>query len=266
MVDDEYRRLAERLLAFPNPDGTLPSVQLLPGRLPDDSLLRVPLAANSTVIGTSIRWQRQGPPHIDVVLSVPREVPDILAFYERELGQLGWNPAAWPSHSAPGGFISSGVGRPHYFSRGEDGPILVLSLAGQEDGHTEVRVRTQDPFPKSDWARMSRLRESVPVLRPPVGVQLWGDGGGGSEHRWTSEAVAQTEMSPAELESHLARQLIGAGWTRVEQGACGPMACSTWIVPGEEGWYGLLVVAEAPGKARRAILLKVDSGTRTITS
>ncbi len=264
MADEEYRWLAERLLAFPNPDGTLPSVQLLPGRLPDDALLSVPVPPNSTVVGSSIRWRGQRPPYIEVVLIVAGEETDIAAFYERELGQQGWKPAAWPSVSAPGGFVSGGVSRPHWFSRGEDGPILVVSIIAQEDGLKDVRVHTQDAFPKTGPSGSGRRAQGlVPVLRPPAGAPLWGGGGGGGEHDWTSHALGQTGMSPAELESHFARQLLDAGWTRVAGGATGPVASSTWIVPGEEEWHGLLVIAEAPASGRQMLLLRVDSLARS---
>jgi hypothetical protein len=146
-----------------------------------------------------------------------------------------------------------------------------VSIIAQEDGLKDVRVRTQDSFPKtSPLGHSRRAQELVPVLRGPDGILLpillWGDGGSGGEQHWTARAVGQTEMTAAELESHLARQLTGAGWTRVAQAVAGPVASSTWIVPGagEKELYGLLLVAETPAKGRQLLLLWVDTAVRPL--
>jgi hypothetical protein len=71
----------------------------------------------------------------------------------------------------------------------------------------------------------------LPVLYAPEGVAV--DAGGGP-NRWTTEATAQTDHSVAELEAHVAQQLAAAGWLRQAGAAQGPLAWSTWTLPGTD--------------------------------
>jgi hypothetical protein len=102
--------------------------------------------------------------------------------------------------------------------------------------------------------------ELIPPLYAPEGVTLQASGmGGGPFGRWTSEATAVTQLGTSELEAHFAAQLRAAGWTRFAGRADGPLAWSTWQVPGAGGWQGFLFALEAPGEKRRSLHVRVES-------
>ena len=90
-------------------------------------------------------------------------------------------------------------------------------------------------------------------------MQATGSSMGGP--RQQSDAVATTAKGAAELESFFAQQLAAAGWTRVAGGANTPLAFSTWKVPGEGDWQGVLIVIEMPAKDRRSLMLRAESPT-----
>jgi hypothetical protein len=98
----------------------------------------------------------------------------------------------------------------------------------------------------------------LPPLHAPDGVTLQLTGGGGGPNRWTSEANAETDKTVAELEAHFARQLQAAGWTRAAGSRAGPMAWSTWKLPRDGDWMGLLFALESPGKNRKALYARVE--------
>ena len=101
--------------------------------------------------------------------------------------------------------------------------------------------------------------ERVPPLAVPPGVRLYPGSGGGSTHDWSSNALAETELSPAELEAHFARQLEGHGWERLAGHAEGPLAWSLWRLPGEGDWQGILTVAKWPGRRLRSLSIRIQS-------
>jgi hypothetical protein len=52
----------------------------------------------------------------------------------------------------------------------------------------------------------------------------------------------------AELQSHFAKQLERAGWNRFAGSSDDVVGWSSWRLPGEGGWHGiLLVLAARPG-------------------
>jgi hypothetical protein len=75
--------------------------------------------------------------------------------------------------------------------------------------------------------------------------------------RQTSEAGATTKLSASDLEAQFAQQLAAAGWTKIARSADGPIAWSTWKVPGDGEWRGLLLVNETSGD-RRSLLLRAE--------
>jgi len=99
----------------------------------------------------------------------------------------------------------------------------------------------------------------LPQLRAPPGVRLVSNGGGsaGSE-RASSEATAFTDQGAGELEAYFADQLAAAGWTRFDGGTDGPLAWSTWRLPREGDWQGLLFVLES-AEGRRDLYLRAGT-------
>jgi hypothetical protein len=86
-------------------------------------------------------------------------------------------------------------------------------------------------------------------------------GGGGT---WKSDARAQTEMAPMELEAYFAKQLELAGWGRMAGSADETFAWSSWLIPDSGEWRGvLLVLAAFPGWRHVSVRAElVESGGR----
>ena len=133
--------------------------------------------------------------------------------------------------------------------------MVFLHSSDREDGGAELRVR-YDPVHAQDMlaniGHGTRHEESIfPQLKPPPGARFLPEGTGGGGGRWKSEARAQTEMAPMELEAYFAKQLEAAGWGRVSGSADDSFAWSSWLVPAvppAKEWRGLLLVLAAfPG-------------------
>jgi hypothetical protein len=62
------------------------------------------------------------------------------------------------------------------------------------------------------------------------------------------------------LEAHFADQLTKSGWIRIGGSADAPMAWSTWSVPGDEDWPGVLVVLGVVESAERCLTLRIEAG------
>jgi hypothetical protein len=69
----------------------------------------------------------------------------------------------------------------------------------------------------------------------------------------------ETAKAVSELEAHFASQLEKAGWKKRDGGATGPLAWSSWALPGKGEWYGYLFVVEAPGENRRSLWVRIES-------
>jgi hypothetical protein len=82
--------------------------------------------------------------------------------------------------------------------------------------------------------------------------------GGGGEGNWHSAMTLRTERSVPELEEHFAGQPIEAGWTRVAGSADATVARSTWEVPGDGGWRGVLVILAVFESAERFLTLRIE--------
>ena len=51
-----------------------------------------------------------------------------------------------------------------------------------------------------------------------------------------------------------AQQLVAAGWSRIAGTTSGPIALSTWKLPGDGDWRGLLLVNELAGETRSLLV------------
>ena len=257
---DEIRELAERLLTHLIPGNVVPTITLLPGRTPDDPDMGVPSPPGARVIGSLIRepgWQM--PRYVEVVLDAPGREEPLLRFYEEQFGQRGWRVAPQFWHGG-GGFTAGPEEEGRMFRRGDDGLAILLTARPVKAGWVEVRLRTQWIPADTEIHRPPPGHDLIPALRQPAGVQVMtASGGGGGSGHWTSEASVETPQAVSELEAHFASQLQKAGWKKRAGGATGPVAWSSWAVPGKGQWYGYLFVVEAPGENRRSLWVQIDS-------
>ncbi len=267
----DVAELAQRLLAppYPFPDGLQQTVTLIPGALPKNAPLEMPLPVGARLVG-SVSRERGTTTSFDVVLDATGTADEITAFYDREMPKKGLNPVAAPQMPQQGGFVSSsGPANNKMYCKGDQGPYVSLSVFAKAGAPSDVRAHYEPVDPVAMGTPCSQrsgggpvsFSTKLPQLRAPEGVTLQSNGSGMGGNRQSSEATALTSKSVAELESGFAQQLAAAGWTRVAGRADGPLAYSTWKIPGDGEWQGLLLVIESPGKDRRSLTVRAETAT-----
>lgn len=273
---DDLAELAARLIAppYPMPDGSAQTATLYPGKLPPSQAFELPIPAGAHLVGSVLRQRTGANPSYDVVIDVAGKPDDITAFYERELGKKGLTAPPMPPMPQPGGFVGSVASTTgKMFCAGEEFPYVSLTVFPRLNAANDVRLHFEpaqkatgqfmkSPCMKQGMGPGAMPASKLPTLRAPDGVFLQGGMGGSmGGGRQSSEAMATTSKTAAELETFFAQQLVAAGWTRVAGAANAPLAFSTWKVPGEGDWTGLLIVVETPTKDRRSLMLRAESPT-----
>ncbi len=260
--------LASRLLlpSYLTQDGAKYELRMYPGSLPPDPKIDLPQPAGTRLVGTTLRLRNDAPASLDVVMDVPASAGDVPAFFERELTKLGWSPA--PNRgggSPPGGFVSAPIGAGRAFCKGEAPPwytVTVFTPAGApQDVRAHIDLVNPNPFPGAFGPcsqppgppPMNGLNK-LPPLRAPAGVVMRASGGGGGNDRQSSEATATSKTSAVDLETAFAQQLVAAGWSRIAGATSGPISLSTWKLPGDGDWRGLLLVNEISGETRSLLV------------
>jgi hypothetical protein len=273
---DDLAELAARLISppYPMPDGSTQTVTLHPGALPPNTGFDLPVPTGAHLVGSVLRQRTGANPSFDVVLDVKGGADDVTSFYERELAKKGLTPPQVPQQMQPGGFQGTvGPAKGSMFCKGDGLPYVSVSVFSRPNAANDVRVHFEpaqsasaqqfvgSPCSQKGGPPPNMAAQRLPVLRAPDGVQLQAMGSSMGGPRQQSEAVATTSRSAAELESFFAQQLVAAGWTRVAGGANPPLAFSTWKVPGDGDWQGVLIVIEMPAKDRRSLMLRAESPT-----
>jgi hypothetical protein len=258
------RELAERLLHHPHPDGPT-SVELVVGGLPGSLPATLPLPAGARVIGSALYSRGDQRLSMSAVFDVPKTPPVALTQYEAELTRHGWTT---PEDSRPmhGGFVSSEMGEWRSYREGDQGPDLTAVVRARDGGSSEVQLRLNwDAVHRPQRSHHAQLpgADLLPRLHAPAGaVMTRGASGGGGEGHWDTTTTLRTERSVAELEEHFADQLIEVGWTRVAGSTDAAVGWSTWEVPGDGSWRGVLVVLAVFASAERFLTLRIEERER----
>jgi hypothetical protein len=245
----QVRQLAARLLTWPDPEGPV-SVDLIPAGYPDDFPPELVDLTDLRFLGSVVRRRAGTLVGVEMVFEGSGQPEAVISSYEASLLSLGWEHLDQP-HPMRGGF-DGGFPETSLLVERQKSFAVVLQAIDREDGGSELRVR-YDPVHAQDMianvARRTHREESMlPSLKPPPGVRLRPEGTGGGGGMWKSDARAQTEMPPMELEAYFAKQLEGAGWGRMSGSADDTFAWSSWLIPDSGEWRGvLLVVAPFPG-------------------
>jgi hypothetical protein len=269
---DPTQELASRLLT-PGymPDGATYEVRLFPAQLPPDPKVDLPQPAGARLVGTALRLRNGTAASFDAVVDVPAGTSDVAGFYDRELTKLGWSPAPSRGPSSQGGGFVQSFPTSRMYCKGENPPWYSVTVFTPASATIDVRAHVEFTNPNIPagstylgpcsaqpvGVQMGGLNK-LPALRAPDGVLLRGGmGGSGGNDRQTSEAGATTKLSASDLEAQFAQQLAAAGWTKLAHGADGPVAWSTWKVPGDGEWRGLLLVNETSAD-RRSLLVRAE--------
>lgn len=267
---NQLRELAERLLSprYSNPLGQQTAIQLLVGQLPSNLPLKLPIPPGATLLGSSVRSQgNQKLAGADIILDAPGTAEEVLSFYQKELQTQGWKAQTnFPGGPGEFGFQPNSVLVNEVFCKGSTGPLLGISIDPQSTGPSQVRINLEtnqnscahlsspNPRPYPDMQR-------IPLLYAPKGATIQSLGGGGTGDRWSSDAVAETNLSAVQLEEHFAQQLKQAGWQQTASGDNPSLAWSTWTLPGEGKWQGFLYALRPPGAKGVSLRVQVESAT-----
>jgi hypothetical protein len=270
---DPAQELASRLLTPSyTPDGATYEVRLFPTQLPPDPKVDLPQPAGARLVGSALRLRNGAAASLDAVLDVPSGTNDVAGFYDRELAKTGWSPAPSRGPASQGGFVPAVVGTYRTYCKGEQPPWYSVNIFTPPTAPIDVRAHVEFTNPNIQagstylgpcsaqpaGAQIGGGLNKLPALRAPDGVLLRGGMAGSSgSDRQTSEAGATTRLSASDLESQFALQLTAAGWTKIARSADGPVAWSTWKVPGDGEWRGLLLVNETSGD-RRSLLVRAE--------
>lgn len=272
--DTLLRELAERLLTQPGgpPGLPIPTPQLLPGAQPDDLPLALPTPPGGRLIGSVARRADGKLFAAEIVFDAPGKPADVTTFYEDALRQQSWTPTTLGSSGPQFGFQASNAANFRYFCapQGVQGYVNLQAI-GPADGPNDLRLRLDLTNPGPCGQRPGEQprpalppgAERLPVLSPPEGVQVAPSGGGGGGNRFTSNAYATTELSVAALHDAYAKQLADAGWTRVAAGADGPLAWSTWRIPGAGDFAGFFYVLQGSGEDQRELYIQATAPNPT---
>jgi len=228
------------------------SVDLIPVGYPDDLPPELVDLTELRLLGSVVRRRAGSLVGVEMVFEGPGEPETVLSNYEAALVGLGWERIEQPQPMGGGGFDVHGIGQMTLLANKAKSAMVFLHGTDREEGGSELRMRydpVHAPETLMNIGRAMRHEESIlPHLKPPRGVRLRPEGTGGGGGRWKSDARAQTDMAPIELEAHFATQLEAAGWGRMTGSADDTFAWSSWLIPDSGEWRGvLLVLAAFPG-------------------
>ena len=256
----QLHQLASRLLTWPDPEGPA-SVDLIPVGYPVDLPPELVDLTDLRLLGSVVRRRAGILVGAEMVFEGPGEPQTVVSNYEAALVRLGWERIEQPQPPGGGGFDVHGFGQMTLLANKPKSAIVFLHGTDREEGGSELRVR-YDPVHAPEMlmniGRAMRHEETIlPRLKPPPGVRLRPEGTGGGGGRWKSDARAQTEMVPMELQAFFARQLEAAGWGRMTGSADDTFAWSSWLIPDSGKWRGVLLVL-APFPGRRQLSLSAE--------
>lgn len=210
------------------------------------------------------------------MLDAPGTPLELMAFYRQELARSGWQAQ---DYRVPGSGFVVPQRELAAFCQSANGPWLSLLVAPQANGPNDVRIQLQPAgggecgaAPAPVGATPGASPEAVappgvtgssllPSLEAPASAQPRGSTTNSGPGRLSAETRLESERPPAELQAHYAAQLTALGWRQTASGGDTATAWSTWRLPGEGSWQGLLFVGAWPGQSRHAVYLTVESPT-----
>ncbi len=294
-VDDpeRVRELAERLFASGSSAGLMYAMggasprltaRLLPGQLPDGLPLTIPIPAGGQIVGSverTINGQLAG---ADVLLEAPGTTTQLRELYENALLHQGWVAPASPPAGGfqQRGFQQSSPVLSYMRCAGDDWGTALVMFGTRDAGRAEVWLSISLPAPAratdsfnpvatSPCAMMagsgtsqgspSFRRDLLTELRSPVGSRLQIGGGAMGPDYATTEATVETRLSAGELEAAFGRQLERHGWVKLDSGDAGSVAFSSWALPHEPDWSGMLAIMATPTENRYAVSVRVETAS-----
>jgi len=245
--EPSVEELVMRLLQATYPGSAeLEGVQLLPGKLPLEMPVDLPIPEGARIVGSEVQ-ENTG---IYVVLDVPM-TPDLaLDFYRKRFASQNWTEIGIPGMNR--GFIEQSD-LSTTFCQGPQNASLAVTSHPQDNG-TDLRLSIITDLENSpcswDVGYNDDWMKPIPKLVAPKGTRLFnGNSMGGPGSLVAVSATLETEMNSSSLTAHYADQLTTANWTMMSEGESGPSAWSSWSYNDEDGqaYDGFLMALELPG-------------------
>lgn len=244
--------------------------RLLPGRIPEDCPLQMPMPPHTRLLGTLAHRHR-------FVIMLESELPlnEASNWYRTQLAALEWKERGkervWPEEQ-PTGESSWSDGRPAVeltFWNPSIRPLLVghvwVTLVEREDVTTLVHLHVmlnrdafylyqaqpKQPEPPDILGPLHRAVRLLPTLFAPADAQLRDEEShvGPAEIQMTAEVT--TPLDLVALGQHYTKQLHRT-WTQTEAGGSGPFVWSTWQFtstdPEPVPWSALVLILKVPDK------------------
>lgn len=233
-------------------------VQLLPGKLPQEMPVDLPIPDGTRTVGSMI----QEDTGFSVVLDVPMTPDQALEFYRERLASQNWTEVQLPGMNQ--GFVEDGDPSIAFCKDSKD-PWMIIVAHPEENG-TDLRVSISndtDCSPCSlnqgydDWLK------PIPKLAAPKGARISNENSvSGPGNMVATSVTVKTEMNSSSLTAHYADQLMAANWTIMGEGESGPSSWSSWSYNDEDGqtWDGFLMALELPGtdETQRFVLMQAN--------
>ncbi len=269
-ADESQRRLdlAMRLLAWQQGAGKA-TMRLLPGQLPDDLPLRLPLPADAHIVGAMTQAQSAQESVVTILIDAPHASEQCVQFYLERLEALGWHMQTLPHMR--GGFVHVQPDGSAFlrFADSADAHTLLLMMqrgASAEETAIHIILREQDTHAlerrNMGPAAMRRSEALIPPLIPPPGGSQQGSGGGGNAVRWQSNIQLETTLPVTGVMAHYDRLLERGGWRRHAGDTSGPVGWSVWSFADSSGalWQGtLLALSGYEHPERYLVLIQVET-------
>ncbi|MGO8948863.1 MAG: hypothetical protein ACLQUY_14670 [Ktedonobacterales bacterium] len=237
--------------------------RLLPGRIPEDCPLQIPVPPHTRLLGTLAH------DNLLYVIMLQCNLPlsEALSSYRTQLAALDWKERVLskqrPTDESPQRGYRPAVLRLMFFHPPNR---AWLSLVEREDATTLVRLEVylskegtpdaqpeepEQPAPRDFLGPRHRAVHLLPTLFAPADAQLrFQDSHVGPEEVEMTSEVA-TPLDPVALAQHYTEQLSRA-WTQTEAGGRGPFVWSTWQFtstdPEPAPWSALLLILKMPDK------------------
>jgi hypothetical protein len=253
------RELAIRLLSprYPGSE-SLQVTDLLPGQLPPNTPIELPLPSDARLIGSVVRGQDS-----TTLFDTDLTSEELLAFYRERLTAIGWTEQEqFPPPQQQSGFVRA---MPHQiayalFFATSQGPLLRLTAMPGPANMIETQLALEmnpgrhghGPLRRQLIAEM----ELLPPLLAPDGSQQRTLGGGGGGGEWRANAELTTDLDFAAATEHYMRQLEAAGWGESSHGEGDRVRWSVWNFADKDGepWRAYLFVFQRPDEPKHYFL------------
>lgn len=276
----DERSLRELIEALLPPTTGGHTVRLLPGQMPPNLPLEVPLPPGSRLVGSIVRTS--GPVSstemtiapvatTEIAFDAPGSAEELLAFFDRTLAPQGWHDIQYRGSS--NGFLPNLAVRSRSYCSDDSDHAVGLTINPSAEGPHDVRLHVSratmfsacvEPWRSRGASALSpggSFSEPFPTLYAPAEARLgMGDrssqyGGGGGQQ----QIAIETTLGVDELGAWYGDQMRAAGWTRQAANGGAGFAWSTWRLLGEEEWEGLLFVLEGAVPEERWLYLRIET-------